>query len=307
MQTKSKEKIFNSVLELIGNTPLVKLNKINNGADILAKLEMYNPTSSVKDRIGLTMIESAEHAGMITPGKTVIIEPTSGNTGISLALVGLIKGYRVMIVMPDSMSVERIKMMQSLGATVILTPGAEGFLGTIEKAKNIRDRTPDSWLPLQFENPYNPIAHLKTGEEIWRDTAGKIDVLVAGVGTGGTLSGTAEHLKKYNPNIKVIAVEPEECALLTGGNAGLHRIQGLLGGFIAKTTDLSLIDEVIPCSSENALETMKELTKQEGLFVGISSGAAMWAAREISKRSFFHGKRIVVIFPDSGERYLSVI
>lgn len=306
MKVKSKEKIYNSVLELIGNTPLIRLNQ-SKETEILAKLEMYNPTSSVKDRIGLAMIESAEKTGIISPGTTTIVEPTSGNTGISLALIGLVKGYKVIIVMPDSMSIERMEMIERLGAKVILTPGDEGFTGTIRRAKMIRDETPHAWLPLQFENPYNPLAHLQTGEEIWRDTAGQVDVLVAGVGTGGTLSGTAEQLKQYNPDLKVIAVEPESCALLSGGEPGLHKIQGLIGGFIAETTNRDIIDEVLPCSYQNALTTMKELPKQDGLFVGLSSGAAMWAAHQISKRPDFQGKRIVVIFPDSGERYLSVL
>jgi cysteine synthase len=307
MKLKSNGKIYNSVLELIGNTPLVRLHQMVKEAEVLAKLEMYNPTSSVKDRIGLSMIEFAEKTGVITPHVTTIVEPTSGNTGISLALMGMVKGYKVVIVMPDSMSRERMRTVECLGAEVVLTPGEGGFVGTIKKAKELRDQIPDAWLPLQFENPHNPLAHMQTGEEIWRDTSGEVDVLVAGVGTGGTLSGTAEQLKQYNPAIKVVAVEPEGCALLSGGEAGLHKIQGLIGGFIAETTNQHIIDEVISCSYENALMTMKELTQKEGLFTGLSSGAAMWAAREVAKRPEFHGKRIAVIFPDSGERYLSVI
>jgi cysteine synthase A len=303
----SSKKIANNSLELIGNTPIVRLNQINGqgDAEVFAKLEMFNPSSSVKDRVALSMVEDAERKGLLTPGKSTIIEPTSGNTGIGLALISAVKGYSCIVVLPDSMSVERRKVVNVFGGKVVLTPGEEGFEGTIKRAMQLSEEIPHSWIPLQFENMANPSIHYVTGEEIWEDMNGDIDLFVCGVGTGGTLSGIAECLKSKNPKIKVIAVEPEKSPLLSGGEPGRHKIQGLNAGFIANTTNINIIDEVITVKEEDAFETARLLGRKEGLFVGISSGAAAWAAYQVSKRRECKGKKIVTLFPDTGERYLS--
>lgn len=290
-------KIANDVTKLIGNTPLVRLNRITSDvhATIVAKLESFNPLSSVKDRIGVSMIEDAENKGLIKKG-TTIIEPTSGNTGIALAFVCAVKGYRLILTMPDTMSVERRQLLSLFGAEVILTPGQEGMTGAVKKAEEILKSTPNSLILQQFKNPANPEIHRKTtAEEIWRDTEGKVDILVAGVGTGGTISGVAEVIKKRNPEFKAIAVEPKDS----------HKIQGIGAGFVPDVLRTDLIDEVIPVSDEDAVETARRLAKEEGILAGISSGAAVWAAIEVGKREENKDKLIVVVLPDTGERYLS--
>lgn len=299
-------KVANNILELIGNTPLVKLNKLGNGqSEILLKLEFFSPTGSVKDRIALAMVEDAERRGALKPG-ALIIEPTSGNTGIGLALVAAVKGYRLILTMPDTMSVERRKFVASLGAEVVLTEGAKGMKGAIEKAEEIHKSTPGSFIPQQFENPANPKYHEgATAMEIWRDTDGKVDIVVAGVGTGGTLSGIAKKLKSLNKDLKIVAVEPAESAVLSGKQAGAHKIQGIGAGFVPKTYSPEFIDEVIAVTSEDAGNTARELAKKEGVHSGISAGAAVFAALELEKRPENAGKRIVVIVPDAGSRYLS--
>lgn len=303
-------KIAKNLCELTGNTPLVRINKLNNGgnATIYAKLECFNPANSIKDRVALNIIEEAEKRGEITPGKTVIIEPTSGNTGIGLAWVCAIKGYKLIITMPDTMSVERRLMMKAYGAELILTEGSKGMKGAIEKAEEIKKSTPGSVIAGQFINPDNPAAHEKTTAlEILNDTEGKIDILVSGVGTGGTITGISRVLKKKIPNFKAIAVEPATSAVLSGETSGSHQIQGIGAGFIPKTLDMSLVDEVIKISNEDAINTAKDLAKREGILCGISSGAAMAGALEVSKRPESKGKIIVVILPDYGERYLSSV
>jgi len=308
LNVKTDDKIANNILELIGNTPMVRLNKVteNSEAEVIAKLEMFNPTSSVKDRVGIAMIEDAEKRGLLTPNKSTIIEPTSGNTGIGLALASSIKGYSCIIVMPDSMSIERRKILMAMGAKIVLTPGKEGFKGAIEKTEELLLKTPNSWSPMQFENSSNPLIHKETtGKEIWNDMGGDIDIFVCGLGTGGTLTGVAEYLKSKNKSIKIVAVEPLNCSLLSGGEAGLHKIQGLLGGFIAPTTNVNIIDDVIAVSDEDAFNMARRLTREEGLFVGISSGAAAYGALQIARKIENKGKRIVVLLPDTGERYLS--
>lgn len=299
-------KIAEDLTKLIGNTPLVKISKINTTeAEVVAKLEMYNPLSSVKDRVGYSMIDAAEKSGLIKPGDT-LIEPTSGNTGIGLAFVSAIKGYKLILTMPETMSIERRKILHVLGAEVVLTEAYEGMDGAIKKAKELAESIPNAFLPQQFANVNNPEIHRRTtAEEIWRDTDGQIDVFVAGVGTGGTLTGVGQILKQRNPNIQVIAVEPFKSAVISGGIPAPHKLQGIGAGFIPPVLDRDIIDEIITVKDEDAGETARELSKKEGILVGISSAAALWAALQVAKRPENKGKRIVTVFPDSGERYLS--
>ena len=290
--------------ELIGNTPLVKINKLSS-ANILAKVESFNPAGSIKDRPALNMIEKAEQKGLINKD-TIIIEPTSGNTGIGLAMVCAIKGYKMILTMPETMSLERRKLLQAYSAELVLTDGAKGMQGAVDKAIELSQKYPNSFIPQQFDNPANHDAHIKTtAEEIWRDTDGKVDVIIAGVGTGGTITGIAKGLKRHNPNIKTIAVEPDSSQVLAGKPAGSHKIQGIGANFVPKNFDYNVVDEIIPVSDEDAIETARKLAKEEGILCGISSGAAMYAAIEISKRPEYKNKMIVVILPDLGERYLS--
>lgn len=301
-------KVADNICELIGDTPLVKLNRVvpPDAATVYAKLEMFNPCSSVKDRIALSMIEAAERAGLIEPGKSVIVEPTSGNTGIGLAMVCAAKGYKCIITMPDTMSAERIYILKSLGAEVILTPGNEGMYGAILKAEEIVKTTPNAFMPQQFSNPANPEIHRgTTAEEIWRQTDGQVDIVVGGVGTGGTITGVGEVLKSRKPSIRIIAVEPEASPVLSGGKPGIHRIQGIGAGFIPEVLNLSVIDEVRPVSDEDAYEMTKRLAREEGLFVGISSGAAAHVAVQVAQE-VSPDQLIVVILPDTGERYASL-
>ncbi|MCC8015971.1 MAG: cysteine synthase A [Clostridiales bacterium] len=301
--------IYNNVTELIGKTPILKLNKFaeseNVQANILAKLEYFNPAGSVKDRIAYAMIDAAEKDGTLKPGAT-IIEPTSGNTGIGLASVGTAKGYKVILTMPETMSVERRNLVKAYGAEVVLTEGAKGMKGAIEKAEELKNSTEGAVILGQFVNPANPKAHYETtGPEIWKDTDGKVDAFIAGVGTGGTLSGVGKYLKERNPNIKVIAVEPESSPVLSEGHGGAHKIQGIGAGFVPDTLDTKIYDEIIKVPNDAAFETGNKIAKTEGVLVGISSGAAVWAAKELAKRDEFKGKNIVVILPDTGDRYLS--
>ena len=298
-----------SVEQLIGNTPLLELTNIEKeeglGARIFAKLEYLNPAGSAKDRIGKAMIDDAEASGKLKPG-SVIIEPTSGNTGIGLACVGGVRGYRVIIVMPDTMSMERRLLMKAYGAELVLTEGAKGMKGAIEKAEELAAEIPGSFIPGQFDNPANPAAHkATTGPEIWRDLDGKVDVLVAGVGTGGTLTGTGAYLKEQNPDVKIVAVEPADSPLLGGGKAGAHELQGIGANFIPAVLDTKIYDEVIAVTSEDAFAAGRQLGRREGVLVGISSGAAAWAAIQLAKRPENQGKNIVVLLPDTGDRYLS--
>lgn len=298
-------KIAENILEIIGKTPLVKINRMNDGgAEIVVKLEKQNPAGSVKDRPALNMIEQAEKAGLINKD-TVIIEPTSGNTGIGLALVCAIRGYRMILTMPETMSLERRKLLSAYGAELVLTEGAKGMQGAVEKAEELHQEIKNSFIPQQFANPANPDSHSSTAEEIWSDTDGKVDIVVAGVGTGGTICGISKFLKAKNPNIKAIAVEPYESQVLEGKNAGAHKIQGIGANFVPKNFDNNLIDEIIPVKSEDSILTARRMAKEEGILSGISSGAALWAANELSKRPENKDKLIVVILPDSGERYLS--
>ncbi len=298
--------IADTILETVGNTPLVRIGKLNRGrGEVLVKVESFNPGGSVKDRIALAMVEAAEETGQLQPGG-VIVEPTSGNTGIGLALVAAVKGYKLILTMPDTMSVERRKLLAAYGAELVLTDGAAGMTGAIAKAEEIHAATPGSIIPQQFENPANPAYHrAHTAEEIWRDTAGAVDAFVAGVGTGGTLTGVGEVLKERNPEVKIVAVEPDASPVLSGGNPGPHKIQGIGAGFIPKVLNTGIIDRVITVAAEDAGRTAREAAKIEGLLIGISSGAALFAALELAERPEFAGKRIVALLPDSGERYLS--
>ena len=298
--------IANNILEKIGGTPLVRINKLNSGAaEVVVKVEYFNPGGSVKDRIAFAMIEAAEQSGALKPG-ALIIEPTSGNTGIGLAFVAAVKGYRLILTMPETMSVERRKLAQAYGAEIVLTEGAKGMKGAIAKALELRDANPGSFIPQQFENPANPAYHkAHTGPEIWTDADGKVDAFVAGVGTGGTLTGVGEYLREKTPGVKIFAVEPDTSPVLAGGAPGPHKIQGIGAGFVPKVLNTGLISEVIGVSAADAGRTAREAAAKEGLLVGISSGAALFAALELAKRPEFAGKRIVALLPDTGERYLS--
>jgi len=304
-------KIAKSLTELIGNTPLVQLTNysLKKGleANVIAKLESFNPAGCVKERIALAMIEDAEAAGILKVGAE-IIEPTSGNTGIGLALVAAVKGYKLTLTMPETMSVERRNLLKALGANLVLTPGATGMKGAIARALELHEENPNSYIPQQFENASNPKVHsLTTGPEIWNDTDGKVDIFVAGVGTGGTVSGVGAYLKSKNPAIQIVAVEPADSPVLSGGAPGPHKIQGIGAGFIPKNYDASVVDEIIPVSNDNAILTSRQLAQQEGLLVGISSGAAAYAATLLAQRPENKGKNIVALLPDTGERYLSTL
>jgi cysteine synthase A len=295
------------ITDLIGNPPLVKIKAAGPGskATLLAKLESFNPFSSVKDRIGLAMIEDAEKSGKLKAG-SVIIEPTSGNTGIALAAVAAAKGYRIILTMPETMSVERRKVLAAYGAELVLTEGAKGMKGAIAKAEELAAATPGSFIPMQFDNPANPETHRRTtAEEIWRDTEGKVDIVVGGVGTGGTITGVAEALKKKKASVRAVAVEPSDSPVISEGRAGPHKIQGIGAGFIPKVFNRAAIDEIVAVKSEDAGQVARKLAKEEGILVGISSGAALWAAIQLAKKAENAGKTIVVILPDTGERYLS--
>ena len=304
-------KIAKKLTELIGNTPLLELNKYSEAkgleTPVIAKVEFFNPGGSVKDRIALAMIEDAEERGLLQPGAT-IIEPTSGNTGVGLALVSAVKGYKLILTTPETMSVERRNLVKAYGAEVRLTPGKDGMTGAIRAAEQLRDQIPGSIILQQFENPANPTRHYNsTGVEIWEQTDGQVDIFVAGVGTGGTISGVGRRLKEKNPNVKVIAVEPKSSAVLNGGQSGPHKIQGIGAGFVPKTYDANVIDEVFDVENDDAIRTGRQLAQQEGLLVGISAGAAAFAAAEVAKRPENKGKKIVVLLPDTGERYLSTV
>ena len=303
--------IAKTLTELIGNTPLLELNKFSKAkgvnTPVIAKIEYFNPGGSVKDRIALAMIEKAEQDGLLKPGAT-IIEPTSGNTGVGLALVAAVKGYHLILTMPETMSVERRNLVKAYGAEVRLTPGKDGMPGAIRAAEQLRDATPGSIILQQFENPANPARHYATtGPEVWRQTDGAVDIFVAGVGTGGTVSGVARYLKEQKPSVKIIAVEPKSSPVLNGGQSGPHKIQGIGAGFVPKTYDAELVDEVFDVDNDDAIRTGREVARQEGLLVGISAGAALYAATQVALRPENEGKRIVVLLPDTGERYLSTV
>ena len=304
-------KIATQLTQLVGNTPLLELSAYNQSkslaATIIGKLEYFNPAGSVKDRVALAMIEAAERDGILTPGAT-IIEPTSGNTGVGLAFVSAVKGYKLILTMPDSMSIERRNLVKAYGATVDLTPGKDGMKGAIARANELKSQIAGSVILQQFENPANPAAHYATtGEEIWRDTDGQVDILVGGVGTGGTVSGAGKKLKELNPNIKVVAAEPASSPVLSGGQPGPHKIQGIGAGFVPKTYDGTVVDEVITIENDDAILTSRQLAATEGLLVGISAGASVAAARQLAQRPENKGKKIVAILPDTGERYLSTV
>lgn len=301
--------IYENILQLVGNTPLVALQKYSKNrqlnAEIIAKVEFFNPGGSVKDRVALNMIVEAEKNGVLKPGST-IIEPTSGNTGVGLSLVGAFKGYKVILTMPETMSIERRKLAAAYGTEIVLTPGSEGMKGAIRKAEELRDSIPGAVILQQFENPANPSIHLATtGEEIWNQSEGKIDIFVAGVGTGGTVSGAGDALKKHNPAVKVVAVEPASSAVLSGQPSGAHKIQGIGAGFVPKNFNAEVVDEILPVANEDAFAAARAIAKEEGIFVGISSGAALHAATVLAQRPENAGKRIVALLPDTGERYLS--
>ena len=304
-------KIAKQLTDLIGNTPLLELSHYNKSkelkASIIAKLEYFNPAGSVKDRVAFSMIEDAEKKGILKQN-SVIIEPTSGNTGVGLAFVAAVKKYKLILTMPDTMSMERRNLLKALGAIIVLTPGVEGMKGAIAKAEELKKETPDAVILQQFENPANPEIHRHTtGEEIWRDTDGKVDIFVAGVGTGGTITGVGGTLKKHNPEVKVVSVEPSDSPVLSGGKAGAHKIQGIGAGFVPAIYDANVVDEIIQVENDDAIRTGRDLAQQEGLLVGISSGAAVFAAMELARRPENAGKNIVALLPDTGERYLSTL